>query len=76
MGKSVIKEKLALLEEEYGMSTDELLEEYRTDSVAPGICMNPGCEFSAEYEPDQWEGWCDECDTPSVRSLLVLMGVI
>lgn len=76
IGQKTIDAKITLLVEQYGMSINELLEEYGTDSVAPGICMNPRCGFTAEYEPDQREGWCEECDTPSVRSILILMGVI
>ena len=70
------QEKLERLAEEYGMSSEELVLEYGTDEVVPGICMNEGCDFTAEYEPDQREGWCEECDTGSVRSALVLAGYI
>ena len=69
-------DKLQTLAAEYEASVDELLEEYGLDSVVPGICMNPGCDYSAEYEPDAREGWCEVCDTQSVASLLVLLGVI
>lgn len=69
------KEKLEQLAEEYG-SVEELLEEYGSDSVVPGICMNEGCDFMAEYEPDQREGWCDECETGSVASALALLEMI
>lgn len=70
------KEKLTVLAEEYGRSVLELLEEYATDSVVPGICMNDGCTYTAEYEPDSIEGWCEACDTRSVASALVLAGLI
>jgi hypothetical protein len=69
-------EKLEALAGQYGVEAEELLETYALDSVAPGICMNAGCDFSAEYEPDQQEGWCEECQTRSVTSCLVLLGVI
>lgn len=69
-------EKLEILAGQYGIEVEELLEGYALDSVAPGICMNTGCDFSAEYEPDQREGWCEECETRSVTSCLVLLGVI
>jgi hypothetical protein len=38
--------------------------------------MNPGCTYSTEYEPDQQKGWCEECGTRTVRSALVLAGII
>jgi hypothetical protein len=46
------------------------------DSVAPGICMNPGCNYSCAVEPDQDQGWCEACDTNTVTSALVLAGLI
>lgn len=68
--------KLTTLAEEYGFTANELLEAYALDDVAPGICMNDGCDYTSEYEPDQREGWCEECQTRSVASALVLGGVI
>jgi hypothetical protein len=46
------------------------------DSVSPGICMNEGCSYVTEVEPDQSEGYCENCDECSVTSALVLAGVI
>lgn len=46
------------------------------DSVAPGICMNDGCDYITEVEPDQSEGYCENCDTCTVTSALVLAGAI
>jgi len=43
-------------------------------SIVPGICNNPGCDATYEYEPDQDMGWCENCDTKTVKSGLVLMG--
>ena len=70
------KGKLTTLAEEYGSTVDELVEDYALGEVAPGICMNDGCDYAAEYEPDQREGWCECCETRSVASALVLAGVI
>jgi hypothetical protein len=53
--------KLDQLASTWGMSVSELIETYALDDVAPGICMNPGCTYSTEYEPDQQKGWCEEC---------------
>lgn len=53
-----------------------LLEEYAGDSVCPAICTNPDCDYTTEYEPDQDRGWCENCDSNTVVSAMVLMGVI
>jgi len=70
------EEKLKTLADQYALSTDELLIEWGLESLVPAICMNPGCEYTAEYEPDQREGWCDACGTGSVTSFLVLLGLL
>jgi len=46
------------------------------DSVCPAICMNDGCDYTVEMEPDQDRGWCESCDTNSMKSALVLAGII
>jgi hypothetical protein len=66
-------EELAKL---YEITVEELLEEYALDCTVPGICIKPGCSYSAHYEPDQREGWCEECHTGTVASLLVLLELI
>lgn len=68
--------KLDQLASTWGMSVSELTLTYALDEVVPGICMNPGCTYSAEVEPDQQKGWCEECETTSVTSALVLSGII
>ncbi len=52
------------------------LEQCCTDSIVPGICMNDHCDATYEYEPDQDRGWCDECGTNTVKSALILAGMI
>ena len=47
-----------------------------TDSVAPAICMNPDCDFTCKMEPDQDAGYCEECHTGTMKSALVLAGII
>jgi Mg/Co/Ni transporter MgtE len=66
--------KLAKLED--CESVIKLLEKAVRDSVVPGMCVNPGCDFTAYVEPDQWAAWCDDCNTPTVKSCLVLADVI
>ena len=70
------KRKLEDLADASGMSVDELLENAAIDSVVPGICTNSGCDYTAEYEPDQDAGWCEECETGTVASALILADVI
>ena len=41
-----------------------------TDSVSPAICMNEGCDYTAEMEPDQDRGFCEVCGTNTVASAL------
>ena len=71
------REKLAKLQEIEGFDTLEAMMEAATfDSVSPAICMNEDCDYACEMEPDQREGWCDECRTNSMKSVLVLAGLI
>ena len=68
--------KLDNLARESGMSVMEFIDSYALDDVSPGICMNPDCDYTTEVEPDQREGWCEECEMRSVRSGVVLAGLI
>jgi hypothetical protein len=68
--------KLDRLASIWGMSTSAFIEEYALDEVVPGICMNPDCDYATNVEPDQTEGWCEECEMRSVRSGIVLAGLI
>jgi hypothetical protein len=71
------EQKLAtLLEIEGYDSIEALLEAVLGDSVSPAICMNEGCDFTCEMEPDQTRGWCDECRTNSMKAAPVLAGII
>ena len=53
-----------------------LLEDKVTDSVCPGICTNPDCDYSCEVEPDSDSGWCENCETNTVSSAMRLANVI
>ena len=53
-----------------------LLEERHIDSVIPGICMNEGCDYTTGVEPDCEKGWCEACNTQTVKSASVLAGII
>ena len=69
--------KLEQLAEVEGFaSVEELLEAASYDSVSPGICTRDGCDYTAEVEPDQTQGWCEECKAPSVQAALILAELI
>lgn len=49
------------------------------DSVCPAICRNPDnpdCDYTAEMEPDQTQGWRELCERGTLVSALVLGGII
>lgn len=70
-------EKLQALAEIEGFDDYmDLLDEYSIDSVCPGICTNEGCDYSCEVEPDNSSGWCEECESNTVASAMVLAGII
>lgn len=71
------KKKLKTLAELEGFDDPtEMLEYYVLDSVNPGICMNEGCNYTTEVEPDSDTGWCEECDTNTVCSCMMLADII
>jgi hypothetical protein len=53
-----------------------MLEDAITDSVCPGICINKGCDYTTEVEPDCQDGYCEECETQTVKSAMILAGVV
>ena len=54
----------------------DMVEEAMFDGVAPGICKNPGCDYTTQVEPDSHDGWCECCEAGTVQSCLVLAGVM
>jgi len=65
-----------LLEIEGYTNITELLAACITDSVSPAICTNEDCNYTAGMEPDQDRGFCEECRTNTMKSVMVLAGVI
>ena len=65
-----------LVEAEGYDSLEDLLAAAVGDSVSPAICLNDGCDYTTEMEPDQDRGWCEACRTNTVASALVLAGII
>jgi hypothetical protein len=60
---------LELCEAEGFETIDELLEASLFDSVSPAICME--CGHTADIEPDQRQGHCDQCGRNCVVSGLL-----
>ena len=72
-----MNDKLSTLMNEEGYTDfDAFLEDLVIDSVNPGICMNPDCDYTCEVEPDCTNGWCENCSTSTVQSALILAGII
>ena len=67
---------LRLCEIEGYRNAHDLIEAVALDCVSPAICMTEGCEYTAEMEPDQSEGYCESCGGNTMVSALVLAGVI
>jgi len=65
-----------LIEAEGFETVEDLLESVVGDSVSPAICLNDGCDYMTEMEPDQDRGWCEGCGTNTVAAALVLAGII
>jgi hypothetical protein len=77
MDDALREAKLAKLVEIEGYdSADELMEAVLSDSVSPAICINEGCDFTCEMEPDQDAGYCEECHTNTMKAAPVLAGLI
>lgn len=60
--------------EGYGEDLTAFLDKRGTDSVVPGICW--GCGNIQEVASDEEGGRCEECKLNSIRSALILAGVI
>lgn len=71
-----MRSKIAQLARIEGADPMELAEMATFDSVAAGICVNPGCDYTTNVEPDSDSGWCENCGTNTVTSILMLMGII
>jgi len=70
------KKLMRLCEVEGYINPYDLLEAVAGRSVCPAICMTEGCDYTAEMEPDQAEGYCECCGSNTVTSALVIAGFI
>ena len=59
-----------------GMEELPMLEQASCDGSCPGICMTKGCDYTTHVEPDACDGWCEECEAPTVSSCLIIAGII
>jgi hypothetical protein len=57
-----------LVEVEGYADVEDLIEDIMFDSVNPGICMNEGCDYTTTVEPDCDTGYCELCNTHTVKS--------
>lgn len=63
----------AVADEEGYKDIDSMLHSVIFDSIVSAVCIN--CGNITETEPDQNEGWCEDCCTNTVKSILVLAGI-
>ncbi|MFO1152058.1 MAG: hypothetical protein U1E42_00125 [Rhodospirillales bacterium] len=69
--------KLHKLAEIEGYETvSDMLEATTCDAVSPAICVAEDCDYTVEMEPDQDQGWCDQCHRNTVVAALVLAELI
>jgi hypothetical protein len=66
--------KLEELVKQAGYSSDlEFIDVIMRESTCLGICMNDGCDYTTDVEPDQTKGYCENCMSNSVKSGLELI---
>ncbi|RKF12528.1 hypothetical protein D6850_17860 [Roseovarius spongiae] len=67
---------VTLVESEGYAEVADFLEDHAMGSVVPAICMAPDCDHTADLEPDQRAGFCEACGRASMKSGLVIAGMI
>ena len=69
--------KLVTLAESEGYAeVADFLEDNALDSIVPAICMAPDCDHTSGLEPDPRAGFCEACGRASMKSGLVIAGMI
>ena len=69
--------KLVTLAETEGYAeVADLLEDHALGSVVPTVCVVSDCDHTADLEPDQRAGFCEACGPASMKSGLVIAGMI
>lgn len=71
------KNLLVIAQEAEGFLTViDMLEAACADVQCPGVCVECREYVAMDVEPDQDRGWCENCEKPTVKSVLVLAGMI
>lgn len=65
-----------LLQLEGSTTLLDLAKQAEIEGAVPCICMNDGCDNTAAYEPDCTDGYCEICETNTMKSLYILGGLI
>jgi hypothetical protein len=68
--------KLTLLVEAEGYANVDDFRNATTPICSLAICTNIACFNTCEIVAGRVRGWCEECSTNSMRSALVLAGII
>ena len=68
--------KLDSLLKSAGMDMESYMRAATFDSVCMGICVNVGCSYTTSGETDMSHGLCETCGTKTVKSGMVIMGVL
>ena len=62
--------KIQIVMDAYGYNNlDDLMADFMIAGAVPGICQEFNCNNIEEYEPDQRNGYCNECGKKSVKSI-------
>ena len=69
--------KLVTLAETEGYAeVADFLEDHALGSIVPAICMALDCDHTADLEPDHRAGLCEAFGRASMKSGLVISGMI
>lgn len=53
-----------------------MLDRYTLDGVVPGICVQCGATIELQCEPDAEDIPCEPCASNTVKSILIIAGII
>lgn len=68
--------KIRMIAERKNIPIIHLLSESITDVVVPGICVNDKCNNIIDVEPDQKQGFCENCKTNTIKSVLIIADLL
>jgi hypothetical protein len=61
---------------EFGGDVEAMLEDGAISGTAVAICTSCEEVYGERLEPDAEDCECEECETPTVQSVLIIAGVI